>query len=168
MLNRRRFLVSGLLSAGLVALCGALYEARPDPAPADPAFRFTMLDEEDRAIVAVLAEPLIGRAGVAEATVRGLDVAIRGLPLEVRAQVRQLFGLLRFAPTRMLVAGIVQPWRDASPAAVDRFLRSWRESSFVQLRTAYDALHQLILAAWYGNDAAWEAIGYPGPPVVTR
>ena len=31
-------------------------------------------------------------------------------------------------------------------------------------RTAYDALHQIIFAAWYGNPRSWPAIGYAGPP----
>jgi hypothetical protein len=29
---------------------------------------------------------------------------------------------------------------------------------------AYDALHDLTFAAWYGDARAWPAIGYPGPP----
>jgi hypothetical protein len=32
------------------------------------------------------------------------------------------------------------------------------------LRSGYAALHQLVLAAWYGNARAWPAIGYGGPP----
>jgi hypothetical protein len=39
-------------------------------------------------------------------------------------------------------------------------------SGFMLLRSAYDALHQLVFAAWYGNPRSWPAIGYAGPPVL--
>jgi len=45
-------------------------------------------------------------------------------------------------------------------ATLDRL----RDSHIGLLRAAYDALHQLVMAAWYGNPRAWPAIGYPGPP----
>jgi hypothetical protein len=41
-------------------------------------------------------------------------------------------------------------------------------SGFALLRSAYDALHQIVLAAWYGNPRSWPAIGYGGPPSVPR
>jgi len=43
-------------------------------------------------------------------------------------------------------------------------LGRWQHSRLALLRSAYDGLHQLVLAAWYGNSRAWPAIGYPGPP----
>jgi hypothetical protein len=123
-----------------------------------------MLDDEDRVIVAAIAPVMLGIKGTVPQVVRGLDVAIAGLPLEVRAQIRQLFGILRFAPTRMVVAGIWHPWHAASQVEIARFLSSWRYSPVTKLRSAYDALHQLIMASWYGNAVAWPAIGYAGPP----
>lgn len=110
---------------------------------------------------------MLGIEGTAPSVVRGVDVAIAGLPLELRAQIRQLFGLLRFAPTRILIAGVWHPWESASEGEITRFLNAWRYSPVTRLRAAYDALHQLILAAWYGNTVAWTAIGYPGPPKVS-
>jgi hypothetical protein len=49
---------------------------------------------------------------------------------------------------------------------VSAFLARWRESRFDLLRAGYQALTQLVQAAWYGNPRAWGAIGYPGPPAV--
>jgi hypothetical protein len=43
-------------------------------------------------------------------------------------------------------------------------LARWQASRVSLLRSAYGGLHQLLLAAWYGNPLAWQAIGYPGPP----
>ena len=45
-----------------------------------------------------------------------------------------------------------------------RFSRPGATAASPCLRSAYGALHQLILAAWYGNPRAWPAIGYGGPP----
>ena len=47
---------------------------------------------------------------------------------------------------------------------MDAFLRAWQSSGWALKRTAYDALHQLVIAAWYANPRSWPTIGYPGPP----
>ena len=36
------------------------------------------------------------------------------------------------------------------------------------LRSAYAALHDLVLGAWYGNPDNWPGIGYPGPAEILR
>jgi hypothetical protein len=56
------------------------------------------------------------------------------------------------------------PWPEATRESIAAFLVGWRTSRFALLRSAYGALHQIILGAWYGNPRAWPAIGYPGPP----
>ena len=81
-----------------------------------------------------------------------------------RDELAELFSLLAFAPTRCLVAGIWSPWSEASTGAIEGFLARWRDSRFALLRSAYGALHQLVLAAWYAQGGAWPAIGYAGPP----
>lgn len=152
-----------------MAVAGLIYEFAPDAAPADARYRFTMLDDEDRTIVAAIAPVMLAGALPRDAVsqvVVGLDEAIAGLPLDVRAQIRQLLGILRFPLTRMFVAGIWHPWHAAQTDEIERFLNSWRYSGIVQLRGAYDALHQLVMAAWYANTNAWTAIGYAGPPAI--
>jgi hypothetical protein len=150
-LTRRQLLAGGLAAAGALAVAGVVSEFSAD---------------EDRVIVAAIAPVMIGVNVPVEQVVRGFDVALAGLPLEVRGEVRQLFGLLRFPPTRVFVAGIAHPWHSSDAQEIARFLSSWRYSKVAKLRSAYDALHQLILASWYGNEHAWPAIGYPGPPRV--
>jgi hypothetical protein len=49
---------------------------------------------------------------------------------------------------------------------VAAFLQGWRTSRLGLLRSAYAALHDLVLGAWYGTPDTWEAIGYPGPPEI--
>jgi hypothetical protein len=166
-LTRRQLLAGGLAAGAALTIAGLVYESLADRAYTDAQYRYTMLDGEDRAIVAAIAPVMLaGTPADTEHVVRGMDVAIAGLPLDVRAQIRQLFGILRFPPTRMLAAGIWRPWHEANAAEIDRFLQSWRYSRIAKLRSAYDALHQLIMASWYGNAQAWTAIGYTGPPRV--
>jgi len=96
--------------------------------------------------------------------VRGVDIAIAGLPPVVQGEISQLFGLLSFPLTRVLAAGVMSNWGDAPPREIETFLRQWRYSSITLFRSGYDALHQLVMAGWYGNDLAWPRIGYGGPP----
>jgi hypothetical protein len=95
--------------------------------------------------------------------VAGVHVAIDGLPPAVQGEIAQLFGLLNFPVTRRVVAG-VGPWERASDGEVSAFLERWRTSGSTLLRSGYQALHQLVMAGWYGQDEAWARIGYPGPP----
>lgn len=175
LLTRRQLLGGGLAAGSALAIAGLIYEFSPDAARTDPQHRFTMLDDEDRVIVAALTpvllagalpdEPAAQRDAVTQ-VVRGADIAIAGLPLAARAQLRQLFGILRFPLSRIFIAGIRHPWHDATKAEIAHFLNSWRFSRITQLRAAYDALHQLVMAARYGDTVAWTAIGYGGPPAV--
>jgi hypothetical protein len=99
-------------------------------------------------------------------TVAGIDKAVAGLSLATQKEVGELFDLLKFTPTRMIVAGIWSPWPEASPEAIREFLENWRNSRFDLLKSAYAALHDLIFSAWYARPDTWTAIDYPGPPKV--
>lgn len=155
-MNRRAWIGTGV-AAALLATAGVLYE-RP-------------LQEDDAAILAAIGPVLLSGAlpqedDAVNAFIANFQSAVRGLTPSVQAEVQQLFVLLRSAPLRMLSTGVMRPWRDASTDDIARFLTRWRFSGIVKLRGAYDALHQLCLAAWYGDPASWKRIGYPGPPVV--
>jgi hypothetical protein len=148
-LTRRKLLLGGIAAAGALAAGDLVYAFSSD---------------DDRAIVAAIAPVMIGLDVPAQDVVRGFDVAVAGLPLAVQGEVHQLLGILRFPVTRALVAGIWHPWHAANRDEIAAFLERWRYSNVAKLRSAYDALHQLVLAAWYGNGLAWNAIGYTGPP----
>jgi hypothetical protein len=91
---------------------------------------------------------------------------VLALPPAARSELGQLFSLLALAPARRAFAGVASPWEEAGIAEVGAFLDRWRDSGWALKRSAYDALHQLVIAAWYANPRAWPAIGYPGPPVL--
>lgn len=177
MWTRRQFLKAGIAGGALLVAVRAAYgPLSPDPlAPEDAGFTYTMLSAKERTVLASVAPVMLAGALPAAAAereravvevIRGVDRAVSGLPPSLQGEVAQLFALLGFSLTRRLLAGVTGPWLEASPGAVQAFLERWRASPFALLRSAYAALHELIMAAWYGNPAAWPGIGYPGPPAI--
>ena len=82
-----------------------------------------------RAIGRVMLDGALPNRGEAlDAAVRGVEVAIAGLPPAVQGEVQQLFGLLEFPLTRRIVAG-VGPWDRASDSEIADFLQRWRTSN---------------------------------------
>ena len=168
-MRRRSFLKLGLFGACALAAGGAAYRALRGPAPAG----YFVLDGEARAALAAIVPAMLGeampppqaatRAAALDGAIAGVRTAILGLPLAQQQEVQDLFGLLELAPARRFVAGVKGGWLDADPAQVAAFLQSWRTHRLATLQTAYLALHDLILGAWYADAAHWAAIGYPGP-----
>jgi hypothetical protein len=112
---------------------------------------------------ALPAAPADHRARV-QGTVANVRTAIAGLPPAAQEELAQLFTILAWPPTRLAFAGLTQPWSEASHEEVGAVLARWRMSRIDLRRSAYDALHQLVLAAWYAAPESWVGIGYPGPP----
>jgi hypothetical protein len=166
--TRRRFLAAGVLGAGTLAVAGWLHFAS---VPRDS--RRKVLDARAETIVGALVPALLdgalpGDAGerreAIEETVAGVDLAIAGLPPHAQSELAQLFALLAWPPVRMALLRSTDSWRDATTTDIEGFLERARTSRSMLMRSAYDAIHQLVLAAWYGNPRAWPAIGYAGPP----
>jgi hypothetical protein len=157
-MNRKQWIGTSIAGAAVLFGGGAVYEARTGA-------------ENDRDVLAaigpvILAGALPPGAEALEAFVSGFDTAVAGLPPHVQAEVAQLLTILRNGILRVLATGVMRPWPEASPQEIADFLNRWRYSGITKLRAGYDALHQLSLAAWYGNPQSWERIGYPGPPVI--
>ena len=162
MTTRRTFLRLGLGGAIALAAGGALYRTLQQGAPR----RFS-LDAAGHefltAVIPVLLGPVLATPADVAGTVTRVQAAIGGLPLAAQAELQDLFGLLALAPARRLLTGL-PAWRDATPAQVHAFLQDWRLHRFAKLRSAYQALHDLVIGSWYAEPASWGAIGYPGPP----
>ena len=168
MITRRTFLVTGALGAAALAAGGGVALLRHKGAA-----RAEAMDGDARTVVEAIVPAMLGDALPADPNLRGAAVgetvdgvarAMAGLPPAARKELHQLFGLLAFAPTRLAFAGVASPWQSAPAADVEAFLARWRDSRWSLKKSAYDALHQLIYAAWYANPRSWPAIGYPGPP----
>jgi len=111
---------------------------------------------------ALPAAPL-ERAAAVEQTVAGVATAIAGLPPAAREELATLFSLLALPPMRFLFAGIDGAWRDASATQAAAFLARLQKSRWALKRTAYDALHQLTMAAWYADSRTWSRSATPVP-----
>ena len=174
-LTRRELIQTGLGGLALLALGSC---ARSDTASGqfeDPGYSYRVLSGGDRELIASIGAVMLAGSLPADAAahgvamvqvVRGVDIAVAGLPPSVQAEIGQLFGMLKFPPTRALAAGVWSSWPNASSKTVADFLERWRFSNIALFRTGYLALHQLTMASWYGNGASWQRIGYPGPPAV--
>jgi len=165
--SRRALLTTGVLGAAALATAGWLRLRVPRDAVGHA------LDDDGRVIVASMAPAFLAgalpaqepdRSASIRETVANVERAIAGLPPAAQRELAQLFTLLAFAPARLALTGMARDWAQASTADVDAVLARWRRSRIALLRSAYDGLHQLVLAAWYGVPRAWPAIGYPGPP----
>jgi hypothetical protein len=177
LLTRRQMIETGAAGTALLALASCTRSSSPARPPFDdPNYRYRALSGGDRELIAAVAGTMLAGALPASAaayraalvqTVRGVDVAVSGLPPDVVDEVRQLFGLLEFPLTRGLAAGVWSSWADATPRGVTSFLARWRFSRVALFRSGYQALHQLVMAAWYGGSESWARIGYPGAPAVS-
>jgi hypothetical protein len=163
--TRRQFLQVGLAGAALLAAARLLER----PAPMPP---LRVLDPSRAAIVGALAPVVLegslpsgepGRGQALREVVAGFDAALALLPSAARDEVGQLLSLLAFGPARVLLAGVHVPLEEAAPRDIAAFLTRWRTSRFDLARAGYQALTQLLQAAWYDNPSSWPAIGYPGP-----
>jgi hypothetical protein len=169
MLSRREFLKVGA-SGALVLGAARLVCARPVaggalPAPAlSPGARDVLTAVVPTMLAGALPTEPSARTARIAATIEDVDRAVSGLPSHTRADLHDLFALLGFAPARWLLAGVRQPWRQASGQEIEGFLQRWRFSGWALKQQAYQALHELVFAAFYADPASWPPIGYPGPP----
>ena len=174
-LRRRQLLKTGIVGGAVLTLVGTSYGTFWGD-PAQPAreggYAYQFVSQREYGMLQQLVPVLLGpalkqgsmRAQHIESTIQGIDLAISGFTPAMQAEVRQLFSLLTFAPSRMVLIRQWQGWSQADPAHLETLLHSWRTSELSLLRVAYEALQQITMAAWYGNPTNWSVIGYAGPP----
>lgn len=160
-MKRREFFQLGLAGTAVLALGRVGLAAAPAG----------VVTAEDQRRLAAIARAMLGPMLPADGPARvaqAIDGIVRTLPPATQAEIRDLLDLLGLAPARLLLAGFWSDWPDVPSAEASQALDDWRTSRFALLRSAYGGLHELIMAAWYGDPAAWPRIGYPGPPEVER
>lgn len=174
MLSRRTFILAGV--GGGAALAAAYWlRGSGNRTPSAGLNALARLDEDAPAIVTAVIPAFLGSAlpsqpeARREAVARTTAAVARAaslLPPAAQHELAQLFALLGFAPARLVLTGVAADWSHAVESEVATFLDRWQQSRYALQRSAYDALHQLVFAAWYGDARAWPAIGYPGPPAI--
>lgn len=158
----------GALAALTLAAGGGLYRYTHSSGPLQ---RFVLDGEAKAALGAIVPAMLAGalpadpgaRTAAIDAATGHVHKAILGLPLTAQQEVQDLFGLLALAPARRMLTGVSGGWSGARPEQVSAFLQQWRFHRLDMLQTAYHALHDLIIGAWYADPSTWHSIGYPGP-----
>ncbi len=170
--GRRALLKAGVAGAALL-LAGRWLAPAFAATPRERAYAF--LTAEDAVILRRIAPVLLQgalpqnpepqQAAITE-VIAGVDQTSVFLAPGVRKELRDLFNLLNLGVTRALLAGVWKPWEQASDEDVAKFLSNWRDSRFGLLRSAYTALHDLVIGSWYSNPKSWPRIGYGGPPTL--
>lgn len=175
--GRRTFLKTGIAGSALLFLGRWLPEARAAGEVAVQKLAFANLTAADAAALTRIIPVMLSGAlpqvreqadVVVGEILHGIDVAIGYQPPIVRAEIRDLFGLLTKTILRALIVGIWGSWKNASDEDVRKFLANWHNSHLGMLRSAYIGLNNLIVGSWYGNPRSWPRIGYDGPPKIAR
>src|SRR6185503_7339747 len=73
--------------------------------------------------------------------------------------------LLENALSGLLFRARPTPFTELDEAGQDAALNSFRDSRLVLLRSAYNGLRKLCLAAHYATPAGWPDTGYTGPTI---
>jgi len=171
-MNRRDFLK--LSAAGSAALTATAVTATltgcSESLPADGQWK--VLREKDRILLSAIApvmlkgslpsEPKAKQTSIAS-MLPYIDAGIAKLGPHNAKQISDLFTLLNFGLSRGLTTGVWSSWENASEDEIENFLNRWRESSVGLFNVAYNGLNKLMCVTWFGQSAAWENVGYPGP-----
>ncbi len=164
MITRRQLIKTGMAGSVVLLAAGWLAAPQPDEPVSVPGASLTFLQAADAVVIRSIAPVMLGMPGLPlDAIVQGVDRTIAAQIPAVQQELRQLFDLLANRWARWWLAGVRSPWAMAQPGELRHFLQRWQNSPLLLLRSAYQALHALINAAWFGNPASWQALGYQQP-----
>lgn len=168
-------LAGGSLGAGLTGCASTpAGQHQLDADTTGPGYKYRFLSEDDLVLLSAII-PIIVRdqpstrtaefdADAEQKRLLDIDTAIYYFSDANKSEVRQLFDLLNFAPTRGLLGGVWSSWDNASDADIEEFLDDWRYSSMSLLNKAYAAIIKIISTSWYIQQENWHLSGYPGLP----
>ncbi len=173
-MKRRGFLKLGLVGGALVAASGVTLALLPGERAVRPRTPPLSLDDAQFAVLVAVAARVLARTtadplGAAHA----VDTALRFAPPEVRHDLGLALDLLDNALVSVLTGGRPTPFTVLDEAGQDAALRRWGSSRLALLRSAYQGLRKLCLAAHYATPPAAAALGYAPsipkaePPAIT-
>ena len=142
--------------AGLVLVCGGGYEIEPEV-----AYRLELLVPWEYVVIDAVGARLLApeQAAVADFA----DQYLQGLP---SADLRDVRMLLHFVEQGApLLVGHTARFTHLGVSAQDAVLRAVERSPVGRLRQGFAVLKAVAEMAYYSQDSAWSAIGYPGPIV---
>jgi hypothetical protein len=165
-LRRRGVLALGAISSLTLLLGGGSL------ALVQPGLRDAKLTASGREVFAGAARALLegvlpaqdaSRRTALNGLLDRIDGLVAVLPAHSQAELSQLLALLASAPGRRAFAGLAAPWSDASIGDIGSALQSLRTSALALRNQAYQALHDIVGAAWFSDAGTWTLLAYPGP-----
>lgn len=167
-MNRRQFFKFG--AAGLL-LAGGLSWLGKHFAKVEVVAGQSVVQQQHIPMLKAIAEglldpalPTTGRTQSIESAVNAFVDATKTLAASAQAELGQLLNILENPVGRRLIADLGTSWGQATPAQVQAFLVSFRDHPIPALQPGYHALHDLMMAGWYGLPEQWADMDYPGPP----
>lgn len=165
-MRRRSLLALGVVSAAVLAVGGGTI------ALLQPGLRDSRLSAGGRDVFAGASRGLLDGSLPSggpelEPALQGLlnriDGVIAALPPHAQTELSQLLALLSSAGGRRALAGLADPWSEASVGDIQQALQGMRVSAISLKQQAYQALHDIVGSAYFSDPQTWGLLGYPGP-----
>lgn len=165
-MQRRTLLKLSMASAAVLALAGGT------AALLQPGLEDGSLSSAGRNVFSAVAQAVLDKSlpvdpAARQMALNGLldriGVLVQSLPPHAQSELSQLLSLLASAPGRRTLAGLAQPWAEATVVEVQQVLQDMRLSSLALRQQAYAALHDITAGAYFSDQANWSMLGYPGP-----
>ncbi len=164
--KRRRLLVLGIGAATLLAIGGGLALS------VKPAWQGGKLTPHGRTVFGAVGMGVLdkslpesgeARTRAIEGLLDRIDALVAALPPHAQDELGQLLSLLGTGAGRLGLAGLSQPWAQASAMQVQTALQGMRVSDLAMKQQAYHALHDIAAGAYFSDASTWAFMGYPGP-----
>jgi hypothetical protein len=168
--SRRKLLKTGLVGALIVGTSGGLLALQKPRARPLPAQGLRVLDAEEFAILAAVADRLCPALGAGAPGASALDVALQAdrlfdhAPKDAQTGIKTVLRVFDNALAGALFGERVRSFSELSAEQQDRELAHWRDSRIGFRRTVFHALNTLVGSIYFGDERTWPRIGYPGPP----
>lgn len=165
-MQRRNLLKLGLASAAVLALAGGAASMM------QPGLVDGRLGSAGRTVVIHVGRALLegslpagpqSRQAALQGLLERVDALTAALPPHAQAELSQLLALLATLPGRRALAGLEPDWADAGAPEIQQALQSMRTSGLSLRQQAYQALHDIVGAAYFSDAQTWGQLGYPGP-----
>jgi len=163
--GRRRFLqasASGVVLLGIGAMLPNGCSRYPKP-----AVPLQFLNPREYAMLSVLAERMLGVAGLLGAGLdqvdvgRNVDALVAPLDADLRSQLRS--ALRVFEHGTYLFDLRRKRFTSLTPEQQQQYLAGWMNSTLGIRRTVFRVLKALVAAGFYQDPRTWAAVGYDGP-----
>ena len=167
-MQRRSLLKLGLVSAAVLAVAGGAAGWLLQPGLGADG----RLSAAGQSVFAAVGQAVLdkslpapgpGRAKAVTGLLERTDALVQALPPHAQAELSQLLCVLASTPGRQALAGLGQPWGEASIEELQQALQGMRLSRVALRQQAYAALHDIATGAYFADAATWPLLGYPGP-----